>query len=184
MSVSGILAVWLAGADQLPRSDPFKTTGCEAVAGEADADAGAASASTSTGKKRVPLIPSARMVYPLWDYLMTAIVSPVATEPPADTFSSSILPEDGAVISFSIFMASITQMSAPSSTSAPFSTSTFRTVPWIGDTSSPGAPPPPPPPRLARLGAFFAGADPLVATPTGAAPITFTSNLRPETSTA
>ena len=35
----------------------------------------------------------------------------------------------GAVISFSIFMASITQTSAPSSTWAPFSTATFRTVP-------------------------------------------------------
>src|SRR4051812_43042596 len=183
MSVSGILAVWLAGADQLPKSEPFSTTGCEASAGDAEADAGAASASASTNKKRAPLI-LVGAVYPLWAYLITAIVSPVATDPPAETFSSSILPEDGAVISFSIFMASITQMSAPSSTSAPFSTSTLRTVPWIGDTSSPGAPPPPLPARLARLGAFFAGAAPFVATPTGAAPITFTSNLRPETSTA
>ena len=57
------------------------------------------------------------------------MVSPVATEPPSDTLSSSTVPELGAVISFSIFIASITQMSAPSATSAPFSTATFSTVP-------------------------------------------------------
>ena len=49
-------------------------------------------------------------------YLMTAMVSPLATEPPSDTPSCSMVPADGAVISFSIFMASITQIRAPSST--------------------------------------------------------------------
>ena len=65
--------------------------------------------SRSTGTKSTvePLPP---------DYLMTAIVSPVATEPPSDTPSSSTVPPTGAVISFSIFMASITHTSAPSST--------------------------------------------------------------------
>src|SRR5918999_86403 len=78
---------------------------------------------------------------------MTAMVSPVAIAPPSETPSSWTLPPTGAVISFSIFIASITQISAPSSTSAPFSTATRSTVPWIGDTSSPAAPPPPAPPR-------------------------------------
>ena len=36
------------------------------------------------------------------------------------------MPERCAVISFSIFMASITQIRAPSSTSAPFSTTTLK----------------------------------------------------------
>ncbi len=61
--------------------------------------------------------------------MMTAIVSPVEIAAPSDTPSSSIFPPAGAVISFSIFIASITQMSAPASTSAPCSTFTFRTVP-------------------------------------------------------
>ena len=114
---------------------------------------------------------------------MTAMLSPVAIEPPSETLRTSIVPDDGAVISFSIFMASTTHMSAPCSTCAPFSTTTLSTVPWIGETSSPGAPPPPPDLR-SRRGAFFtapAGAAPLGA---NGAPITLTSNLRPETSTA
>ena len=117
---------------------------------------------------------------------MTAIESPVATEPPSVTESASTVPDDGAVISFSIFMASITQMSAPSSTAAPFSTATLSTVPWIGEMSSPGAPPPPL--RLrSRLGALrrpppaAAGPAPFGVT---ASPITLTSKRRPDTSTA
>ena len=81
---------------------------------------------------------------------MTAIVSPVATEPPTAIGSSATLPALWAVISFSIFIASITATSAPSSTSAPASTATLSTVPWIGEASV--SPPPPPPPRGA-LGA-------------------------------
>jgi hypothetical protein len=49
--------------------------------------------------------------------------------PPSETLSSVTLPAWWAVISFSIFIASITQISAPSSTSAPFSTATLSTVP-------------------------------------------------------
>ena len=55
-------------------------------------------------------------------YLITAMVSPVAIEPPSETPSSSTVPELGAVISFSIFIASITHTRAPSSISAPCST--------------------------------------------------------------
>ena len=53
------------------------------------------------------------------------MVSPVATRP-SETLSSSTVPAVGAVISFSILIASITQTSAPSSTCAPFSTATLR----------------------------------------------------------
>src|SRR3954471_7908775 len=115
-------------------------------------------------------------------YLMTAIVSPVEIAAPSVTPSSSTVPAPGAVISFSIFIASITQIRAPASTVAPCSTATFSTVPWSGDSSWPGAPPPPPPDLRSRRGAAFAAGD----APLGAAasPITFTSNLRPETSTA
>ena len=56
--------------------------------------------------------------------LITASVSPVATDPPTSTLSSETLPDLCAEISFSIFIASITHTSAPSSTSAPFSTAT------------------------------------------------------------
>ena len=57
-------------------------------------------------------------------------------------------------------------------------------MPWIGDTSWPGAPPPPAPDLRSRRGAFLmpaAGPDPFGP---GAAPITFTSKRRPDTSTA
>ena len=55
-------------------------------------------------------------------------------------------------------------------------------MPWIGETSSPGAPPAPFE-RSLRFGALRAA--PAGPAPLGsAAPITFTSNLRPETSTA
>src|SRR5690242_20305835 len=49
-------------------------------------------------------------------YLMTAIVSPVEIAAPSEMPSSSTVPPAGAVISFSIFIASITQISAPAST--------------------------------------------------------------------
>ena len=60
---------------------------------------------------------------------MTASVSPLATDAPTAIGSSDTLPALCAVISFSIFIASITQTSAPSATAAPSSTATFRTVP-------------------------------------------------------
>jgi hypothetical protein len=46
--------------------------------------------------------------------VMTAMVSPVVTEPPTEIGSSVIVPALWAVISFSIFIASITAISAPS----------------------------------------------------------------------
>jgi hypothetical protein len=44
---------------------------------------------------------------------MIAMVSPVETAPPSSTPSYATAPTTRAVISFSIFMASITQISAP-----------------------------------------------------------------------
>ena len=64
---------------------------------------------------------------------MIARTSPAETEAPSTTFSSSTLPARCAVISFSIFIASITQIRSPSATSAPFSTATLKTVPCSGD---------------------------------------------------
>src|SRR3954470_840940 len=89
-------------------------------------------------------------------YLMTAIVSPAEIAAPSATPSSSTVPAAGAVISFSIFIASITQISAPASTAAPFSTATLSTVPCSGETSLPSADGPlPPPERSRRFGAFL-----------------------------
>ena len=59
---------------------------------------------------------------------MTATVSPEATEAPTAIGSSATVPALWAVISFSIFIASITAMSAPSSTCAPCSTATEAVV--------------------------------------------------------
>ena len=78
--------------------------------------------------------------------LITASVSPAVTEPPSVIGSSAILPALCAVISFSIFIASMMHTSAPSSTSAPCSTSTLKTLPCSGEASV--SPPPPPPPAL------------------------------------
>ena len=49
------------------------------------------------------------------------------------------MPALWAVISFSIFIASMMQMSWPSSTVAPFSTSTFHMLPCSGEVSSSAA---------------------------------------------
>ena len=119
---------------------------------------------------------------------MTASVSPDATEAPTAMGRSATVPALWAVISFSIFMASITATSVPSSTVAPFSTATRSTVPCSGEArvSPPVAAPlsPAPLPARSRRGglrpAGAAGAAPL---PTGAAPMTLTSKRRPETST-
>ena len=115
-------------------------------------------------------------------------MSPLATEAPTAIGSSAIVPDLWAVISFSIFIASITAISAPSSTAAPASTATFRTVPWIGEASVSPPPPPPPEARSARRGGLrapaAAGTEPLTAAPAGAGgPITLTSKRLPETST-
>src|SRR5205807_2941777 len=103
------------------------------------------------------------------DQLITARVSPLATEAPTAIGSSVTVPDLCAVISFSIFMASITAISAPSSTAAPCSTATFSTVPWIGETSVSAPPPPPPPARSPRLGGLRAAA--AAAPAAGAAPL-------------
>ncbi len=76
--------------------------------------------------------------------LITASVSPLATEAPTAIGSSATVPALWAVISFSIFIASITAIRAPSSTAAPCSTATLSTVPWSGEASV--SPPPAPPP--------------------------------------
>jgi len=68
--------------------------------------------------------------------VITARVSPLATEAPTEIGNSATVPALWAVISFSIFIASMTAISAPSSTVAPFSTSTLSTVPWIGEVSA------------------------------------------------
>ena len=89
------------------------------------------------------------------------------------------------MISFSIFIASITQMRAPSSTSWPFFTFTFRTVPCSGETSVSLAPSALAPAARSRLGARRT-ALPAAATatpPAGGGPITFTVNRRLSTST-
>src|SRR6185295_14419475 len=75
------------------------------------------------------------------DHLMTASVSPAVTAAPSEIGSSSTLPALWAVISFSIFIASMMQIRAPSSTCAPCSTSTLKTLPWSGEASV--SPPPP-----------------------------------------
>src|SRR5215204_1135597 len=61
--------------------------------------------------------------------LITAIGSPDFTAPPSWTASSATVPALWAKISFSIFIASMMQTSAPSCTSAPCSTRTFQTLP-------------------------------------------------------
>ena len=117
---------------------------------------------------------------------MTASVSPAVTAAPSEIGSSATVPALWAVISFSIFIASMMQISAPSSTLAPCSTATRKTLPCSGEASV--SPPPPPPaaglargaPRLRRR----RRAAPLP--PAGAAsasPITRTSKRLPDTST-
>ncbi len=112
---------------------------------------------------------------------MTARVSPLATAAPSEIGSSATVPFLWAVISFSIFMASMMQMSAPSSTSAPCSTSTLKTLPCSGEVRvSPLAPPP----ELALRSRRGAGRAPLLAAAGPvASPRTLTSKRLPETST-
>ena len=115
---------------------------------------------------------------------MTAIGSPDFTAPPSWTASSAIVPALWAKISFSIFIASMMQTSAPSSTSAPCSTSTFQTLPCSGEAS---VSPPPPPPAAALALALGRGARrrwrPRRGAAASASPRTTTSKRLPETST-
>ena len=90
------------------------------------------------------------------------------------------------MISFSIFIASITHTTAPASTSWPFSTSTRSTVPWSGDTSVSLAPSCEAAPReRSRRGARRGPrpSSPAAAPAAGGGPITFTAKRRLSTST-
>src|SRR5205085_1527463 len=107
-------------------------------------------------------------------YLMTARVSPAPTAAPSEIGRSSTLPLRWAVISFSIFIASITQIRSPSETSAPFSTATLRTVPWSGDGRASLEALGPLPPLRSRFGGFLPPAAAGAAAPAGASPITLT----------
>src|SRR5438270_1298627 len=125
---------------------------------------------------------------PAYSPLITASVSPLATDAPTAIGSSETLPALWAVISFSIFIASITAISVPSSTVAPCSTATLSTVPCRGETSvSPLATATPPPARsLRRDGLRAAGAmgsAPLAVPFANGGPITRTSKRLPDTST-
>src|SRR5690606_38948076 len=70
---------------------------------------------------------------------MTARTAPDSTCCPAVTFSVATVPEDGAAMRCSIFIASRTTRVCPSATSAPTSVSTRSTVPGMGARSDPGA---------------------------------------------
>ena len=61
--------------------------------------------------------------------VMVAMTSPAPIAAPSATFRALTLPDLWAVISFSIFIASITQIRSPSETSAPSATATLRIVP-------------------------------------------------------
>ena len=77
------------------------------------------------------------------------------TAAPSSTLSEVTLPARWAVISFSIFIASITQIRSPSATSAPSSTLTLKTVPCSGEGSASLEAPPPPPALRSRFGGFL-----------------------------
>src|SRR5437870_6908955 len=65
--------------------------------------------------------------------------SPSETRPPGATATSLILPDIGAVISFSIFMASMTRRMSPSATVSPGLTLTLITRPVIWAVTAPAA---------------------------------------------
>ncbi len=108
-------------------------------------------------------------------------MSPLETAAPSETLSAVSLPERWAVISFSIFIASITQIRSPSSTLAPCSTATLRTVPWSGEGSASLEAPATPAALRSRFGGRLP--PPAAAAPAPASPITLTSKSLPETST-
>ena len=92
--------------------------------------------------------------------LMTAIVAPEAMASPSLTASSAMTPALWAVISFSIFIASMMQTSWPSSTACPASTSTFHMLPCRGETQLVAAGAPAAVGALRALGLRGAGAAP------------------------
>ena len=99
--------------------------------------------------------------------VMVAIGAPAWIGWPSAIGSSAIVPALCAVISFSIFIASMMVTSWPASTFCPASTSTFQTLPCSGDSNvSPDAPPPPPPPERSRRGfGAAAGATDVLVSP-------------------
>ena len=120
--------------------------------------------------------------------MIVAIGAPAWIGAPSLIGSSTIVPALCAVISFSIFIASMMQSSWPSSTVSPCLTSTFHMFPCSGEGSVSG---PPPRARLAlaalRRRPRAAGAAPLAARRAAGAnggPTTRTSKRLPETSTA
>src|SRR3954468_18145648 len=119
--------------------------------------------------------------------LITAIRAPDEIGSPSLIASFSMTPALWAVISFSIFIASMMVMIWPSSTVSPSLAGTFQTLPCSGETRSSPPPPPEPPLRSPRLGAARpAGAPPFVGAappPTGGGPMTLTSKRLPLTST-
>ena len=96
-----------------------------------------------------------------------AIGSPALIEAPTSTASDVTLPALWAVISFSIFIASMTTTESPSSTSSPSATSTLKMLPCSGATTSS----PEPPPRRRPCARASAGAwPPAAAAPFARAP--------------
>ena len=92
--------------------------------------------------------------------LITASVSPVATDAPTAIGSSATVPGlvRGDLVLHLHRLDHAT--SAPSSTAAPCSTATLSTVPWSGEVSVSPPPPPPPPARSLRRGARRAATAP------------------------
>ena len=109
--------------------------------------------------------------------------SPEPIAAPSATFRAVTLPERWAVISFSIFIASITQIRSPSETSAPSATATLSTVPCSGEGSASLEAAAPPPAARSRFGGLRPPPAAGAAAPATASPITLTSKSLPATST-
>ncbi len=127
-----------------------------------------------------------RNVARLKTLVIVAIGAPAWIGSPSTIGSSTIVPALWAVISFSIFIASMMQSSWPSSTVSPCLTSTFHMLPCSGEGSTSAPPALPEDFRAERFGAFAPGAVPLLAgtpPPANGGPTTRTSKRLPETST-
>src|SRR5580700_8876726 len=101
--------------------------------------------------------------------VIVAIGAPALIGSPSVIGSSAIVPALWAVISFSIFIASMMHSSWPSCTSSPCLTSTFHMFPCRGEGRVSG-PPPLEDLRWPRLGALRAAPAPAVPPPFRAAP--------------
>ena len=116
--------------------------------------------------------------------MIVAIGAPAWIGAPSVIGSSTIVPALCAVISFSIFIASMMHRIWPSSTASPCLTSTFHMFPCSGEGSVSG-PPPAVALRSPRFGARLGGGRRRCrpAPPANGGPTTRTSKRRPETST-